>query len=240
MIIDEKAFRETVRSLVKGVIVIVALSILKSIAGSLPGTDVRLGSMPLNSWISIVLSLVIVGFLIKLFHPVKTVVAFYLTAFVKVGKLAGRDKYIGNITAVAANTTLLAFLLSIYAYLQPVILLCNYTFIHINALTTILNIIVLLASIGILLILWKNALPLVDLFSGHISDKVSTLSSSIAYVDCPACGTKNDRDALFCASCGGKMETASSAGPSNKHSCPKCAAENPPGAKFCCKCGSSI
>ncbi len=240
MIIDEKAFRETVRSLVKGVIVIVALSILKFIAGSLPGTDVMLGNMPLNSWISIVVSLVIVGFLVKLYQPVKTVVAFYLTAFVKVGKLAGRDKYIGNVTAVAENTTLLIFLLSIYAYLQPVILRCNHAFIHFNALTTILNIVVLIAAIGVLLVLWKNAQPLVDLFSGHISDKVSTLSSSIVYADCPACGTKNDRDALFCASCGGKMESAAATGPSNKYSCPECAAENPPGAKFCCKCGSSI
>ena len=47
---------------------------------------------------------------------------------------------------------------------------------------------------------------------------------------CPTCQAENLPDALFCAECGGKMESP----------CPACGVPNAPGAKFCRRCGAAL
>ena len=202
MVIEEKDFRETLQRALKGILVIVALMILKGVVGFLLRVDDRFGGLTPGAWIEVVFSLVIVGFAIKLYQPVKTIVTFYLAALVKVGKLPGRDKYLGNLVAAAGNLTLLVFVLSIYAYILPTILQCNEAFLHFRALMTLLNIMILLGAIGILFMLWKNAQPLIDLLTGHITDKVSNFSSGKASAKCPSCKAKNDQEAAFCIICG--------------------------------------
>jgi len=236
MIIEEKDFREAVRRVVRSVIVIVALSVMKNVVASLNVAGGDFAGVSFSVWVALVISLVIVALLFTLYQPVKAIITFYLAVLVKVGKMPERDKYLNNLIAVAGNLTLLIFLLSIYSYLEPVIVLCNAAFLQFSALVTSLNVVVLLAVIGILLVLWKNAQPLVDLLTGKITDTVSTLSSNIAFVNCPAYNAKNDLDAAFCASCGGKMVPPTV----SKNSCPQCAAENAPTAKFCYKCGTAI
>jgi hypothetical protein len=240
MIIDERTFKESLQTAIKGVVGIVALLILKSIISSFLQTGVEFAGMALDAWIEVAIALVVVGFVFKLYAPVKTIVIFYLAALVKVGKVPKRDQYLGNLIAVAENVTLLVFMLIIYRCLMPVVFECNSAFLHFRALTTILNVVILLASVGILLVLWKNARPVVDLLTGHITDTVSTLSSGFAYVNCPACSTKNDRDALFCVSCGGKMGQPAAAAPDVASCCPQCATANAAAAKFCYKCGAAL
>jgi len=240
MIIEEKAFKESLRNTIKGVIVIVALLFLKAIVSSFLQTGVEFAGMTLYAWFEFAIVLVIVSFIFKLYKPVKAIVTFYLAALVKVGKIPKRDQYLVNLIAVADNMTLLIFMLIIYRCLLPVFLECNSAFLHFGALATILNVIILLASVGILLVLWKNARPVVDLLTGHITDTVSTLSSGFAYVDCPACGTKNDRDALFCVSCGGKLGQPVDVAPTVTNCCPQCATVNATAARFCCKCGTAL
>lgn len=240
MIIEEAAFREALRRVVKGLVVIVALTILSAVVGSFHDVGVSFRGQPLTAWIAVVISLIVAGFLLTLYRPVATVVTFYLTVVAKVGKLPGRDQYLGNLAAVAANLTFLAFFVAIYEYLLPVIEQCNLAFLHVKSLTTILNVLALLAVIAILLVLWKNANPVIDLLTGHISDKVSTVSSGLAYVNCPACQARNDRDAAFCVSCGADLKNKAAAAPLPTTGCPRCAADNPPSAKFCHKCGSPM
>lgn len=55
---------------------------------------------------------------------------------------------------------------------------------------------------------------------------------------CPACGTKVEDDALFCASCGAKLEAVSTG--AEKHLCPRCGAEQTDEAVFCANCGSPL
>ena len=49
-------------------------------------------------------------------------------------------------------------------------------------------------------------------------------------MQCPECQHKNPVEAVFCNSCGNRLEL----------SCPSCGQTNPPGAKFCNKCGLSL
>ena len=216
MLIAEKDFREAVRRVVKGVISIVALIVLEDVACSFLKTYSYFLGMSIKRWIEVVITLVIVGLAIKLYQSIKTILTFRLTAFVKVGRLAGRDKYLGNLVAATENLTLLVYVVFLYLCLLPRIAECNYAFMHFESLITILNMSIGLAAIGLLFVLWKNAQPLLDLLTGQITDKVSTLSTGNASVDCPACQTKNDRDAVRCISCGGAMPPQTVAAPINK------------------------
>ncbi len=47
---------------------------------------------------------------------------------------------------------------------------------------------------------------------------------------CSTCSRKNPANALFCNTCGNKLETV----------CPSCQTENPPGSNFCNSCGTSL
>ena len=49
-------------------------------------------------------------------------------------------------------------------------------------------------------------------------------------MQCPQCQHENHSDALFCNSCGNRLEL----------SCASCGQANPPDAKFCKKCGQDL
>lgn len=49
---------------------------------------------------------------------------------------------------------------------------------------------------------------------------------------CPNCGSKNEKDSLFCGECGHKLP--------DEHSCPQCGAHIEEGDKFCRSCGCKL
>ena len=49
---------------------------------------------------------------------------------------------------------------------------------------------------------------------------------------CTACGPRPEPDALFCSSCGRRVESG--------HHCARCDAVIPPGGRFCERCGSAV
>lgn len=207
MIIDAQEFREALHRAVKGGIGLAAVIVLKCIIGFFWKRSSHWESLRLSDWVQMLLTLVLVGFLIRLYQPVKALVAFYLAALVKAGKLPGRDKYLGNFLAVAQRLTLLLFAVVVYGFLLPVISQGNDSFLHFRYLITIFNVCAFLAVAGILFLLWKeDGRLLFDLLTGHITDRVSTLSSNLAYATCPACHDQNDLDADFCISCGIPMK----------------------------------
>lgn len=243
MMVEEMDFRSAIKQVVQTVIVIVALSVLKAIICSFLPDDVVFRSLSLGTWVDMVVTFVIVGLIIKIYRPIETIATFYLSAFIKVGKLPGREKYLGNLIVIAEKLTLLIFVSSIYSYLRPFIQVCNQAFLRVSMLSTLLDVCVVIAAVGILLLIWKQARPLVELLTGHITNTVSNLSNSIVYVACPACGANNDRDAAFCASCGAKMAqpaAPTAAQASNSKFCSQCGTENPPSGKFCFKCGTPL
>lgn len=50
-------------------------------------------------------------------------------------------------------------------------------------------------------------------------------------IECPACGTHNDEDALHCKACATRIAPVT---------CPKCGTENDPDAKFCKACAAPM
>jgi hypothetical protein len=239
--IGAEVFREAMKKVVGGAIGIAALLMLQGILGSCLKADGYHGGMTLSDWVKLGISLAVAGMGVRLYRPVKTLVTFYLTALYKLSNKEGGNTYLGNLAAACGKLTMLVFVVLCYVYLLPQVTQLNRTCLHFRSLTSILSVIVLLVTVGILVMLWKNAQPLIDHLTGHITTKVSTLSSAIAYVDCPACKTKNDRDAAFCISCGGAMMRQASISVSSKTNvCAQCAAENQPGSKFCYMCGSAL
>jgi hypothetical protein len=223
----------------KGVISIAALLLLQVIVGAVLKERGSPGEMTLTDWVRIGVSLAVAVCAMGLYWPVKTIVTFYLAASVKARKGPEGERYRGKLVAAAGNVTLLVFVVAIYASLLPTVSQCSAMFASGGILAKALHALVFLGVIGILFALWRNVQPWVDHVTGRITDKVSTLSSDLAYVHCPACQAKNVRDTAFCVACGGalKQKEAAAAG---KNSCPQCSLENMPGAKFCRQCGTPL
>ena len=49
---------------------------------------------------------------------------------------------------------------------------------------------------------------------------------------CPECGSKNEKDSVFCGECGCKLP--------EENVCPNCGAQVDEGAKFCIYCGTKV
>ena len=241
MIVAQQEFREALRRVVKGAIVIAALTFLMMILNSIRATEPYFSGMSIRSWIQTVYALIIVGVLITLFKPARTVVTFYLAAMLKVGTVPGRERHAGSVAAMADKLTLLLVVLISYACLDPVVTKLNTAFLHANSVVTCFNAIVILGAIVIVLALWTRAQPLVDELSGHIADKVAPQAKGNAPTVCSKCGAKNEPDDAFCAVCGESMKAPPPPpAPTIKGGCPKCAAVNPPDSKFCYQCGCPL
>ncbi len=61
-------------------------------------------------------------------------------------------------------------------------------------------------------------------------EEVNKTINASKKIICPECKAENDKDALFCSTCGHKL----------KNTCPKCNAENDADAKFCKNCGEEL
>jgi hypothetical protein len=69
-----------------------------------------------------------------------------------------------------------------------------------------------------------------------IAGRVRTLrfagASTPRAPECPACGPRPEPDAVFCSSCGFRLEAPAT--------CPRCAASLPPDSRFCESCGVRV
>jgi hypothetical protein len=231
--------KKAIHDVVRGSIVLVALSILKAVVCSLLRTRIMFLGMTLNEWGSGIISLCMVWFAGMLFQPVKAIVAFYVAAFVRAGKIPGGERCLGNLVAVSGKGVLLVFFLFLYRCVLPLIVQFSSAVMHGRDLTALLNVLVLLAVVGLLFLMWRDVSPVVDYLSGHITDKVTGLSGAVASAECPSCKTRNDCGAAFCFCCGTPMpQQAAELAP--KDACPRCAADNPPSSKFCYQCGAPL
>ena len=202
MLIEEKVFREALRKALQGLAAIVALVVLNSIT-SFFKFSAHFFDLTLNQWIETLITLAIVGLAIKFYRPVNTVLTYYLILLLKVGKLPGRDQYLGNIVAAAFKLTLLIYIMSVFKCLLP--LFAQFRSMRYSSTPMLLNMSIGTAALGIGFALWKDAQPLIDLLTGNITNKVSAAPPRTASVECPACKTANDQHAAFCISCGGPI-----------------------------------
>lgn len=63
---------------------------------------------------------------------------------------------------------------------------------------------------------------------------------SLAVVVCKSCGASNDSDAVYCQSCGKKLEEETENAPASELTCSSCGAKNRAQASFCKKCGTAV
>jgi ribosomal protein L40E len=239
MMIDENTFRASFRAVVRGIIIIVVLSLFKALTEHIPGAETTLGKLRFSDYLDILLTLGIVGILVRIFVPLKQVIAFYLSMFMKVGKVPGREKLLDRIIALSQLLVLFVYLVVLYEYLMPVILQLNDAFLDWKKLKMVLDIGSVLFGVYLLAMLWREGDPVIEVITGGITDKVAGSSVKAAYRDCAKCGARNDLDAEFCTGCGSGLVSIPPAGMQSL-SCSRCGTANPASARFCQKCGGAL
>lgn len=240
MINAERDLRETLNRVVRGGVIIVGLLVVRAVASSFLESTMTHGGLSVGLWTRTLISSVIIAVAIQMYAPVKALVAFYLTAFIKARKAQGSDRHLRQLTSLGDRVVFLVFGLVIYQWLTPIIFQLNFAFLHIWNLSSLLNLAVLVAVVVLLYRMWGDAQPLINGLTGKVTDSVSSPASGPVSVPCPSCGAENDRDAVFCVACGSKRSPAAPSAPAASSSsfCAQCAAANLPSAKFCCQCGS--
>lgn len=239
MMIDENTFRTAFRAVVRGVFIIIVLSLFKSLTEHIPGAETTFGKLRFGDWLDILLTLGVVGILVRIFVPLKQVIAFYLSMFMKVGRIPGREKLHDRIIALSQLLVLFVYLVVLYQYLMPVILQLNDAFLDWKKLKMFLDIGSVLFGVYILVMLWREGDPVIEVITGGITDKVAGSSVKAAYRECGKCGAKNDLDAGFCTACGGSLATTAPGG-GGTAACGSCGSVNPSSARFCHKCGAGL
>ncbi len=237
---DEKQFRNALSAVIRGAILLVVLTIIRALASKLPGLDTMI--FRLNAWgyIYLAISVVIIVVLVQMFSPLKALVGYYLAAAAKIGKVPGREKYLAHVVPLSGTIVFFVYILVVYKYLFPVAVILNEWMIHWREMERALGIAAVVLGIAALVKMWLQASPLIDLFTGKLTETTADATIKLVSVACPACGTQNDRDRKFCASCGASLAAQAVAADLAARACAKCGAQNPTAAKFCGECGQVV
>ncbi len=237
MTMDEKSFREALSNVIRGAILLVVLTIIRALARKLPGLDEMIG--PLNVWgyIYVAISILIVGILLKMFAPLKALVGYYLAAAAKIGKIAGRERYLQHVVPLSGTIVVFVYILLLYKYLGPAIFIVNAAFIHWRSFDKAFSITSVVLGLGCLVQMWIQASPLIDLFTGKLTETTAGATLQLVTAACPKCGKKNDTETKFCIECGASMAPPPPPAPAT---CAQCGVALTAGTKFCGSCGSAV
>lgn len=216
MSITVRESRLALANLIKGVALIILLSILRAKAGSLPAATEKIGDLMLSDWVVIGCSLLILIVALAIFRPLKVVVAFYLAQMLEADKTPDRQPLFTRLIAVTDELILLLYIITLYRYAVGVIpsinralgLLPNNTDVRISVDYAVL------LAIGIAVILLaRDVLGLIDV-AVKGSEKSAT-QAVMAQVACPKCQTLNAPSAKFCGNCGEVLSPVGPAAPAN-------------------------
>lgn len=119
MTLDEKLLREALSAVIRGAILLVVLTIIRALAFKLPGIDAMIGNLNAGGYIYVATSAIIIGVLVKMFAPLKQLVAYYLTAAATIGKVPGREQYLPYVVPLSATIVAFVYIILIYNYLDP-------------------------------------------------------------------------------------------------------------------------
>lgn len=237
MTMDEKAFRDALSNVIRGVILLVALTIIRALAKKLPGLDEMVG--PLNIWgyIYVAISLLIVGILLRMFAPLKALVGYYLSAAAKIGKIPGRERYLAHVVPLSGTIVVFVYVLLLYKYLAPAIFIVNMAFLDWRSLDKTFAIASVVIGLACLVQMWLQASPLIDLFTGKLTETTAGATLQLVTAACPKCGKKNDSETKFCIECGASMAPPPPPAPAT---CAQCRAVLAAGTRFCGNCGAAV
>lgn len=174
--IDDGTFRRSVQFVLKSIVFIVALRAAHLLVVWVFSPNGYLLGLPWKTWIEFLVSLVVAGAIIRMYRPVSRVLGFYLAALARSGRLRAGEQWAGHLQAPLRGLTLLAFVLAVYIYLAPRIAACGAALLHGRSPMTVVNAAMAVVVIGLLVMIWRNARPLLELLTGSITDQVSKLS----------------------------------------------------------------
>lgn len=174
--------------------------------------DTSSDSFKTYDWLALLIKGFITGIGISLYKPIALLVAAPVAAFVQSDERPGWHSCCGNFVAVARNLTLFACFGILCLFLLPTLATFNDQVLHARWLTSILWVCVALAVIGILVTIWVNTLPIIDLLSDKITDTLVPVPppppSLRAVRVCPQCQAPSGNDSRFCADCGTSLQQA--------------------------------
>jgi len=237
MTMDEKSFRDALSNVIRGAILLVVLTIIRALAWKLPGLDMRIGTLNVGGYVYLVISGVIIAVLLKMFAPLRALVGYYLAAAAKIGKIPGRDRYLAHVIPLSKTIVLFVYVLLIYKYFAPVLFIVNEAFLEIDGLYKAFGIAGVVLGLWCLVQMWLQASPLIDLFTGKLTETTAGATLQLVTAACPKCGKKNDTETKFCIECGASMAPPPPPAPAT---CAQCNAVVAAGTKFCGSCGAAI
>lgn len=241
---EEEALRETLSTAIRGALVILVLTILRSIAFKLPGVDTMIGSLNAGGYFYVALTVAILVVLLRIFEPLKSIVGYYLAIVIKVGRIPGREQYVKHLVPLSGTIVLLVYVIVVYQYLSPVVVILNEAFLRFgDGVYKALGLSAVAIGALCLWRLWQQSAPLIDLFSGKLSATTAAATTRMVTIPCPSCGTPSDRDQKFCPSCGATLAApasiASEVPPPVARACAKCGTILAERARFCGECGAA-
>jgi hypothetical protein len=234
MTLDDRSLRDALSNVIRGAILLVVLTIIRALAFKLPGVDAMLGPLNAGGYIYVAISAVIIGVLVKMFEPLRKLVGYYLANAAKVGKIPGRERFMPQVVALSGTVVIFVYILAIYKYLGPVLVILNEAFFHWRGMYKVVGLTTVAIGLVVLVRMWMQASPLIDLLTGKLTETTASATAQIVNVTCPSCRAANDRDAKFCLSCGTSLTAPPPAG-----ACAKCGSPLIAAAKFCGNCGAA-
>jgi hypothetical protein len=202
--VDNRSYSESFGAVVKAAMLIIVLFILKAVARSLPGTDTEVGPLAVSEYIRWIVSIGILVVLLGVSGKLKVVVSNFISKIISQKILAKSEKAAASPDRIAGSIVALVYLIIIYAVFLPVLSEINYQFIGFDEFETIVKWAALVFGLYMLVMLWKNAQPLIDVTAAQITTRV-TGQSHESTVACRICDVQNEVSAKFCKACGKAM-----------------------------------
>lgn len=143
-----------------------------------------------------------------------------------------------HVIPLSATIVVFVYVLLLYKYLNPVLLILNLAFFHWDDANKYFGIAAVVVGLGTLARMWQQASPLIDLSTGKLTNTTASATMQLVSVACPKCSAKNDRDVKFCTACGASL-AAPPPPPPPAAMCAQCGAPLAPGTKFCGNCGAA-
>lgn len=209
-------------SMIRVVLVLIALAVLRAIVGRLPMLqELRVSAVAMSGAdiASVVISLVMVAVLLNLARVLRAQLPIIVSRFRQSGPLA------------ASILHIIAILIIYNAFYWPAALLLREDF-WIYRVVFLLLVCYPLYRGG--RAVYEGIDELTRFFTGRIG--VVTGES----VECSNCGAVNEASAKFCAQCGAKLARPAHEAAPKAIMCPQCGAENRGRAQYCTTCGAEL
>jgi hypothetical protein len=236
---DDKRLAGDIGTFIRAVLLSLALQVLRSVSGSIPGAEQALAGVRLSEWLFAFLTLALGGVLISAYGPLCALASFYLGALVRGARVPGRERHLPQVARLAQRLVLLGYLIALFQLLAPAVERLAPALPGFAGLKILVQATAFLVGLAILALIWHDTSALIDVLTERIARGATAVSLTLAYARCRACNSRNDRDAEFCTTCGAVIVHGTDEA-ARTRSCGSCGAANDDKARFCLSCGQAL